>query len=89
MSGSINNPNAADVDDMGEEYLALDADAAYHGVSALVEMLGACKPGEKVTGIFICSLLQDVQAHLFNVVGGLRVPALRNTMQPGSAISIN
>jgi len=76
MSASITDPNAADVDDVGEEYLALDAEAAYHGVSALVEMLGACKPGEQVTGIFVCSLLEDVQAHLFNVVGGLRVPVM-------------
>jgi hypothetical protein len=74
MNASITNQNSVSFDDVEDEYVALDAEAAYHGVSALVEMLGACKPGEKVTGIFVCSLLQDVQAHLLNVVGGLRVP---------------
>jgi len=85
MNASITNQTSVPFDDVEDEYVALDAEAAYHGVSALVEMLGACKPGEKVTGIFICSLLQNVQAHLFNVVGGLRVPAAPLTVahRPG------
>jgi len=82
MSASITNQNTvAFDDDSGEEYLALDAEAACHGVSALVEILGVCKPGEQVTGIFIRSLLQDVQAHLFNVVDSLCVPAVSNTFR--------
>lgn len=54
-----------------EEFTLIDAQAAYSGVSALVEMLGACPPGYQVTGIFIHSLLLDVRMHLENVVGGL------------------
>jgi len=69
------NPAPTD-DDEDAEFVALDAQAAYHGVSALVEMLGACKPGEKVTGIFIHSLLLDVRMHLENVVEGVRMPAM-------------
>ena len=54
-----------------EEFTLVDAQAAYSGISALVEMLGACPPGYQVTGIFIHSLLLDVRMHLENVVGGL------------------
>ena len=83
MRTTTTNQNTVAFDDVDDEYVVLDAEAAYHGVSALVEMLGACKPGEKVTGIFVCSLLQDVQAHLYNVVGGLRVPAaMPSILQP-------
>lgn len=55
-----------------DDYTLEDAQAAYDGVSALVELLGACQPGQQVTGIFIHSLLTDVRAHLENVVGNLR-----------------
>lgn len=54
-----------------EGFTLVDAQAAYSGVSALVEMLGACPPGYQVTGIFIHSLLLDVRMHLENVVGSL------------------
>lgn len=54
------------------EYTLIDAEAAYAGVSALVELLSACPPGQQVTGIFIRSLLVDVQMHLANVVDNLR-----------------
>lgn len=54
-----------------EDFTIVDAQAAYSGISALVEMLGACPPGHQVTGIFIHSLLLDVRMHLENVVGAL------------------
>lgn len=53
------------------EFTLSDAEAAYSGVSALVELLNGCQPGHQITGIFIRSLLEDVRAHLENVVGGL------------------
>ena len=82
MSATIINPNTFQTEDDEEaEFVALDAQAAYHGVSALVEMLGACKPGERVTGIFIHTLLVDVRMHLENVVGSLRVGAPSATLQ--------
>lgn len=82
MSATIINPNAFQAEDDDEaEFAALDAQAAYHGVSALVEMLGACKPGERVTGIFIHTLLVDVRMHLENVVGSLRVGVVPTTFQ--------
>lgn len=52
-----------------------DAQAAFSGVSCLVEILGKCAPGEQVTGIFIRSLLVDVKMHLDNVVDALRPDA--------------
>lgn len=55
-----------------DDYTLEDAQAAYSGVSALVELLGACQPGQQVTGIFIHSLLVDVRAHMENVVDALR-----------------
>lgn len=55
-----------------DDFTLEDAQAAYGGVSALVELLGACQPGQQVTGIFIRSLLLDVRMHLDNVVQGLQ-----------------
>ena len=49
-----------------------DAQAAFSGVSCLVEILGKCAPSEQITGIFIHSLLVDVKMHLDNVVDALR-----------------
>lgn len=54
------------------EYTLIDAEAAYAGVSALVELFSACPPGQQVTGIFIRSLLVDARMHLENVVDNLR-----------------
>jgi len=83
MSASTINPNAApfDEDDSEAEFVLIDAESAYHGVSALVEILGACKPGQQITGIFVHSLLVDVRMHLEAVVGGLRVPVVSRTLQ--------
>ena len=91
MSASTTNQNtvAFDDEDSGDEYLALDAEAAYRSLNFLVQILEACKPEEQITGIFIHAVLADILAHLENVVSGLRVPALRHTIQPESAISIN
>lgn len=89
MTASPFTPAQIDHDDEEFDFVALDAQAAYRGLSFLVQILAACKPDEQITGIFIHALLVDILAHLENVVDGLRVPALRNTMQPGSAISIN
>lgn len=90
MSASTTNQDTvAFDDDSGDEYLALDAEAAYRSLNFLVQILAACKPEEQITGIFIHAVLADILAHLENVVSGLRVPALRHTIQPESAISIN
>lgn len=64
--------SAASVDADLEDFTLVDAQAAYSGVSALVELLSACPPGHQVTGIFIHSLLVDVRMHLENVVDNLR-----------------
>jgi hypothetical protein len=80
MSASIVNAIAIDQE---EADIALeDAESAYRGVSALVELLAACKPGQQITGIFVHSLLVDVRMHLENVVGSLRVPMARHAFQP-------
>lgn len=65
-----------------DDYTLDDAQAAYSGVSALVEMLGACPPGYQVTGIFIHSLLLDVRMHLENVVGALSPRAAMELCAP-------
>jgi hypothetical protein len=49
-----------------------DVQAAYKRVSALVELLGACEPGQQVTGIFIHGLLQDVRMYLGQALDDLR-----------------
>jgi hypothetical protein len=75
-------PNiAASLDEEDSEFARVDAEAAYRGVSALVEILSGCQPGYQVTGIFIHSLLVDVRMHLENVVGSLRVGTVENTFQ--------
>lgn len=62
-----------------DDFTLIDAQAAYSGVSALVEILAGCPPGYQVTGLFIHSLLLDVRMHLENVVGSLnpRAPVLQ------------
>lgn len=77
MSASAINPNVFEKDDEEDEFVALDAEAAYRGVSALVELLSGCQPGYQVTGIFIHTLLVDVRMHLENVVGSFRMQAAR------------
>lgn len=89
MTASQFTQSQGDHDAEEVEFVALDAQAAYRGVSALVEILSGCQPGYQVTGIFIHTLLVDVKAHLENVVDGLRVPALRQSMHPELSRSIN
>lgn len=60
----------------------VDAQAAHRGVSALVELLGACEPGQQVTGIYIRSLLVDVRMHLDNVVDELTPTPVRRSQGP-------
>ena len=79
---------AVDHDDEEFDFVALDAEAAYRSLNFLVQILAACKPEEQITGIFIHAVLADILAHLENVVSGLRVPALRHTIQPETAISL-
>ncbi len=71
MTGLVLNPSEAEDAAENAENTLADAEAAYSGVSALVELLSGCQPGHQITGIFIRSLLEDVRAHLENVVGGL------------------
>lgn len=73
MSATLIDPTVQPID-QDDDFVALDAEAAYRGVSALVEILSGCQPGYQVTGIFIHTLLVDVRMHLENVVGSLRVP---------------
>jgi hypothetical protein len=68
-----------------DDFTLVDAEAAYSGVSALVELLGACPPGYQVTGIFIHSLLVDVRMHLENVVGALSPQAGAQICPAGGA----
>lgn len=69
-----------------DDFTLIDAQAAYSGVSALVELLGACPPGQQVTGIFIRSLLIDVRMHLENVVDAMRVaPPIQEVAASGVA----
>lgn len=89
MTASFINPNAVDHDAEEVEFVALDAQAAYRGISALVELLSGCQPGYQVTGIFIHTLLLDVQCHLENVVSGLRVPSILHTLQPQAGQAVN
>lgn len=67
MTAAAQESTADDDDD----YTLDDAKAAYGGISALVELLGACKPGQQVTGVFILSLLVDVRMHLESLVSAL------------------
>jgi hypothetical protein len=71
MTGLVLDPTEAEAAAENAEFTLADAEAAYSGVSALVELLNGCQPGHQITGIFIRSLLEDVRAHLENVVGGL------------------
>lgn len=71
MIATAQDPGTTGADDDQEDFTLIDAQAAYSGVSALVELLGGCQPGYQVTGIFIHSLLLDVRMHLENVVGAL------------------
>lgn len=80
---------ALDHDAEEVEFVALDAQAAYRGISALVEILSGCQPGYQVTGIFIHTLLVDVKCHLENVVSGLRVPSVMQSVYPQQGNSIN
>ncbi|MBK9440743.1 MAG: hypothetical protein IPN53_05250 [Comamonadaceae bacterium] len=91
MSATTTNQNtvALDDDDSGEEYLALDAQAAYRSLNFLVQILAACKPEEQITGIFIHAVLADILAHLENVVSGLRVPSILHTLQPQDGHAVN
>lgn len=50
-----------------------DAEVAHASVGALVELLGGCDAGKKLTAALYVGLLRDVQAHLENVVCGLEV----------------
>jgi hypothetical protein len=62
--------NGLDADDDGAPLH--DVQAAHRRVSALVELLGGCEPGQQVTGIFIRSLLEDVRMYLELAVDNLR-----------------
>jgi hypothetical protein len=81
MSASTTNPNAIAFDQEEADFALVDAESAYRGVSALVELLGACQPGQQITGIFVHSLLLDVRMHLDNVVSSLRVPMVSHTFE--------
>lgn len=71
MTTASLNRTEAEEDAEQAEFTLIDAEAAYSGVSALVELLSACPPGQQVTGVFIRSLLVDVRMHLENVVDAL------------------
>lgn len=89
MSATVAIPIAIDHDAEEVEFVALDAEAAYRGLSFLVQILAACKPEEQITGIFIHALLVDILAHLENVVSGLRVPSILHTLQPQAGQAVN
>ncbi len=72
MSVAAAQPDDAGTADDGAEYVLADAESAHRGVSALVELLSGCAPGQQVTGVFIRSLLMDVQMHLELVVDALQ-----------------
>lgn len=50
-----------------------DAEAAHDSLASLLEMLGGCPPGHKLTAATLRQLIALVQYHLDNVVDGLRV----------------